>query len=163
MIFSKKNKEGKKSINLTYIDGIENYAKGTAIELSLDDEGRQLSTKARVYKNPPVYLPYDQITEVKVVSEKDIIEKSKTVLGRAFIGSIFLGPLGAIVGGMSGVGSKQKSETNYFMIINYKSKDEELKALCFEIVGATFHLIPFVEEFRKKITIGTVIDKEIYL
>lgn len=163
MIFGKKNKEGKKSINLTYIDGISSYSKGTAIQLSLDDEGKQVKVKARVYKKPPVFLPYDQITEVKVVSEKDIVEKSKTVLGRAFIGSIFLGPLGAIVGGMSGVGNKQKSETHYFMVINYRSKDEELKALCFEIVGATLHLVSFVKEFRNKLTIETVVEKEIYL
>ena len=163
MIFSKKNKEGQRAVNLTYLDGINGYDRGTAIELSLDDEGKQLKIKARIYKNPAVFLSYDQIIEANVISEKDIVEKSKSVLGRAFVGSIFLGPLGTIVGGMSGIGNKQKSETHYFMVINYKSKDGEIKALSFEIVGSSLHWSSFMLELRKRITSNNVIEKEIYL
>ncbi|QAS60702.1 hypothetical protein [Clostridium septicum] len=46
-----------------------------------------------------------------------------------------LGPLGSIVGGMSGVGDKTHSAPKYFIVINYKNKKEELKVLSFEVVG----------------------------
>jgi len=163
MIFGKKNKEGHKAVNLTYIDGIESYSKGTAVALSLNDENKSMEMKARVYKNPPVFLQFEQITGVGVISEKDIIEKSKSTVGRAVVGGVVLGPLGAIIGGMSGIGNKNKNETHYYMVVNYKSKDEETKVVSFEIVGASLHWSSFVEEFRKRITTQKVIEKEIYL
>ena len=162
-IFGKKNKEGNMAVNLTYIDGIESYNKGTAVALSINDENKSMEMKARVYKKPPVYLQLEQITGVEVISEKDIIEKSKSTVGRAVVGGVVLGPLGAIIGGMSGIGNKKKSETHYFMVVNYKSKDEEIKILSFEIVGASLHWFSFVEEFRKRIPVQKVIEKEICL
>lgn len=163
MIFGKKNKDGSRTVNLVYVDGIESYNKGTAVALSLDDENKNMQMKARVFKKPPVFLQFEQITGVEVISEKDIIEKSKTAVGRAMVGGVILGPLGAIIGGMSGIGNKKKSEAHYFMVINYKSKDEEIKILSFEIVGASLHWSSFVEEFRKRVSVQPVMEKEIYL
>lgn len=163
-LFGKKNKDGNRSVNLSYIDGVEGYNKGTAIALSIDNENQYLTVKPRVFKNPPVHLKFEQITGVNVVSEKDIIEKSKSTVGRAIVGGVLLGRLGAIIGGMSGIGNKQKSETHYYMVINYKSKNEEIKVLSFEIVGASLHWSSFVEELRSKINTQTLENStEIYL
>lgn len=163
-LFGKKNKDGNRSVNLSYIDGVEGYNKGTAIALSIDNENQCLTVKPRVFKNPPVHLKFEQITGVNVVSEKDIIEKSKSTVGRAIVGGVLLGRLGAIIGGMSGIGNKQKSETHYYMVINYKSKNEEIKVLSFEIVGASLHWSSFVEELRSKINTQTLENStEIYL
>ena len=161
MIFGKKNKDGNRAVNLTYVDGIGEYNKGTAVEVSFDDKNMQM--KARTFKKLPVFLQLEQITGAVVISEKDIIEKSKSTVGRAVVGGVVLGPLGAIIGGMSGIGNKKKNETHYFMVVNYKSKDEEIKVLSFEIVGASLHWYSFVEEFRKRIPVKKVIEKEIYL
>ncbi len=163
-LFGKKNKDGNRSVNLSYIDGVEGYNKGTAIALSIDNENQCLTIKPRVFKNPPVHLKFEQITGVNVVSEKEIIEKSKSTVGRAIVGGVLLGRLGAIVGGMSGIGNKQRSETHYYMVINYKSKNEEIKVLSFEIVGASLHWSSFVEELRSKINTQALENStEIYL
>ena len=162
-IFGKKNKDGNRSVNLTYIDGTESYSKGTAVEISLNDENKNMQMKARVYKKPAVFLPFEHITGVEVISEKDIVEKSKSTVGRAVVGGVVLGPLGAIIGGMSGIGNKSKSDTHYFIVVNYKSKDQQIKVLSFEIVGASLHWSSFVEEFRKRITTQKVIEDEIFL
>ena len=122
-----------------------------------------MQMKARAFKKPTVFLQLEQITGVVVISEKDIIEKSKGTVGRAVVGGVVLGPLGVIIGGMSGIGNKKKNETHYFMVVNYKSKDEEIKVLSFEIVGASLHWSSFVEEFRKRIPVKKAIEKEIYL
>ncbi len=163
-IFGKKNKSGDRTVNLSFIDGIEGYTKGAAIALSIDNENQCLTVKARIFKNPPVHLKFEQITGVNVVSEKEIIEKSKSVVGRAVVGGVLLGHLGTIVGGMSGIGNKQKSEIHYFMVINYKSQSGEIKVLSFEIVGASLHWSSFVEELRTKINTKNINENiEIYL
>lgn len=162
-IFGKKNKSGNRSVNLSFIDGISGYSKGTAIELSLDDNEQCLTMIARVYKKPPVHLKYEQIIATNVVSEKEVIEKSKNTVGRAIAGGVILGPLGSIIGGMSGVGTKKVSNTHYFMIINYKSKDNEIKVISFEIVGASLHWSSFVDELRTKIKSENIEENDIYL
>jgi len=43
--------------------------------------------------------------------------KDKSSIGRAVIGGVIFGPVGAIVGGISGVGAKQAKTT--YLIINY--------------------------------------------
>ena len=158
-IFGKKNKEGQRSVNLSYVDGVEGYSKGTAVTLSLNDDNQCVTMVARIYKKPPVKLRYEQITGINVISEKEIIEKSKNAVGRAVAGGILLGPLGAIIGGMSGIGKKQKSEAHYFMIINYISLDEEIKVLSYEIVGASLHWSSFVTEFRNRIKEKEIVDE----
>lgn len=164
MIFGKKNKEGNRSVNLSFVDGIESYSKGIAVELSMDDKEQYIKMKARAFKNKPIIkLNYNKIIAANVVTEKEIIESNKSVVGRAAVGGVLLGPLGAIVGGMSGVGNKTKANTHYFMIINYKSSTEETKILSFEIVGASLHWSDFIKELRSKISFNQTIEKEVYL
>ncbi|CEN87332.1 hypothetical protein [Paraclostridium sordellii] len=153
-IFTKKNKNGDRSVNLTFIDGIPGYVKGTAIALSIELDTNYLTIRPRVHKHlPEVSIDMDRLVGVTVASEKEILEKEKdkSVIGRAAIGGVLLGPLGAIVGGMSGIGTKTKSKTKSknYIIINYKSLDNELKILSFEIVGASLHWTSFVEELNR--------------
>lgn len=162
-IFGKKNKNGNRSVNLSFVDGIEGYNKGTAVEVSINKDNECLTIKSRAIKKPEVHLGLNQIFGVNVISEKDVLEKSKSVAGRAVVGGVFLGPLGAIVGGMSGIGNKTKSETKYYMIVNYKSLSGEIKVLSFEIVGASLHWSSFVEDLRKIINTESIENKEIYL
>lgn len=165
MIFGKKNKLGNRAVNLCFVDGVESYSKGTAIELSLDDKEECLVMKARVFKDKPIVkLNYEQIVAAEVITEKEIIENGKSTVGRALVGGVLLGPLGAIVGGMSGIGNKTKSSKHYFLVVNYKSSNsEEVKALSFEIVGASLHWDSFVKELKTKIKVENTIEKEIYL
>lgn len=45
-------------------------------------------------------------------AQKKITEKkSKSIIGRALVGGLILGPVGAIVGGMTGIGDKEKSKS----------------------------------------------------
>lgn len=47
-------------------------------------------------------INYWGLENQKIIKEK----KSKSIVGRALLGGILLGPLGAIVGGMTGIGDK---------------------------------------------------------
>lgn len=162
-IFSRRNKNGDRSVNLSFVDGLDGYSKGNAVQLSLNDENQCLRLVSRISKDKPtVNLKYNQILQANVVSEKDIVEKSKSVGGRAVVGGLFLGPLGAVIGGMSGIGNKKNADTHYYLVVNYKSQTEEIKALIFEIVGASLHWSSFVTDLRSKINIENNIE-EMYL
>ncbi|NOW02431.1 hypothetical protein [Clostridium beijerinckii] len=90
-IFGKKNKNGDRSVNLKYIDGVEAYSNGTAVALSIDNTNECITMIARVYKKPPVHLKFEQVTGVRVVSEKEIIEKVKVLLVELLLVKYYLG------------------------------------------------------------------------
>ena len=148
------------SINLIHIDGVSGYGKGTAISINLDDSNKCLTINARVYEKPLVHLSYEQIVDIDAIDEEKIIEKSKSTVGRALAGGILLGPLGAIIGGMSGIGTNKTSSTTYYMIINYKSQDGEIKVLSFKINGGPWS--KFIWSVRHRIKTEEI-PKEIYL
>lgn len=75
----------------------------------------------------------DKIMIVKAMSETEVLEANKSVIGRAVVGGLLLGGLGAIVGGISGVGTKRKKgKTNNYLIINYLNKDNEPNVISFK-------------------------------
>lgn len=55
-----------------------------------------------------VNTTYAQLTQVK-----------KSVIGRAIVGHLIMGPIGAIVGGMSGIGTKDKKREAQYAVINF--------------------------------------------
>ncbi len=71
--------------------------------------------------------------ESKLINEKQIIslhqdesffKKDKSIIGRGLVGGLLLGPAGAIVGGMSGFGTKEAKM--YILTIKYAEKNNDL-------------------------------------
>ncbi len=159
-LFSKKNKA--LSANFSFVDGVEGFTKGLLVNITADDSNGKLVIKGKFSNTPEVNLKYEQITGITCTTEKEIIEKSKSVVGRAAIGGVLLGPLGAIVGGMSGVGNKQQKKTSYYMIINYKSRDGETKVLSFEVTETIGSWDKLISHVRNKINMGSR-EESIYI
>lgn len=133
-------------------EGIVNFKEDEIVNVYIDDDRDVLVVSEYLSKDPKeLFLKYSQITNAEVLSEKEIIEKSKSVVGRAAAGAILLGPLGGIIGGMSGIGDKKKKKTEYYFIINYKSSsDNEVKVIRFKVMD----IIPkLTTELRKRINI----------
>lgn len=83
--------------------------------------------------NSLLKLNVDQLTGINSFTDVQIQEANKSVVGRAAIGGILFGGLGAVVGGMSGLSSKKKRKYRSFLVLNYRSSDtEEIKVLSFE-------------------------------
>jgi hypothetical protein len=110
--FFAKDKNGNSSVNVAMISGIDSIAKNMPVTLTLLDDS--LEIKQRVFKKEPFTLAYAQITNAGMVRSQQIVESDTSVIGRAVVGNLFFGPLGAIVGGMSGTGKK-------YFVINYTS------------------------------------------
>jgi len=159
-IFGKKNKD--RGIMLKYIDGIEAYTKDLTVEAILKEDLLEIKGK-NISNIPTIKLPYEQILAANCVTEKEIVQANKSVVGRALVGGVLLGSLGAIIGGASGIGNKNKDEISYYIVINYKSQIGDLKVISFQIVGFT-NWNKFIRELKGKIKNQQIEDNtEIYL
>lgn len=69
-------------------------------------------------------INYSDIENAEVMTEVE--ENDKNVIGRAIVGGLVLGSVGALVGGISGTTKSKKK--NYFLKITYK-ENEEIKEI----------------------------------
>ncbi|WP_143314488.1 hypothetical protein [Clostridium sp. HBUAS56017] len=120
-----------KEIKVSHRSGLTGFGWAT-LNLCLDDENKYMTIKSN---KENVYLKYDQIIDINTIDEEKTTEKDKSVVGRALVGGVVLGPIGAAVGGMSGIGSKKSTKTSCYMVINYKSKNAEISQLKFALKG----------------------------
>lgn len=67
----------------------------------------------------PAILKLTSILYAEHLTNTEIIEKSKSVVGRAAAGGLLFGPVGALIGGMSGVGSSQKKKLQLYYVIHF--------------------------------------------
>lgn len=147
-IFGNKDKKGNFTINFSSVEDTVLYDyPNTAISATILDD--KIEFKQRVGKKEPIYLMISQITKIGIVNEKQIKEVDKSVVKRAMVGGLLLGPLGAIIGGMDGIGKKEKKKERKFCVINYNSNNEE-KVLPLEIVGATIGIDKFISKIIEK-------------
>ncbi|MBP0725517.1 hypothetical protein J5Y03_09990 [Bacillus sp. RG28] len=85
------------------------------------------------FKKMKFEIKLEKLRAAVVKTEKELIEKNKSVVGRALIGSLIVPGLGTIVGGMSGVGTKtKKGPSNTYLILNYLNSNGELDAVTFK-------------------------------
>lgn len=100
-----------------------------AVEISLYDDHLELSAPM---SKQPISLSYAQITDIYYGVETELVEKNKSVIGRAFVGGILFSGVGAIVGAASGIGEKTKKVHRFIFIISYENSSGEDKFLEFE-------------------------------
>jgi len=108
----------------------------------------------------------EQIEFVVIEAQNEIIErKSKSVVGRALVGGLLLGPVGAIVGGLSGVGSKEKNlaedniltikiaDSNFFISFSIKNKNlMEVESYFKKHFGPKFKSTDELEQINSEVT-----------
>lgn len=106
-------KQGKMiSLNFRHIEGIPNLLEGEIVRIS--------SNKTSINIGGKYYISKNKINYKTVTNSKMLTEKQKSVIKRSLIGVAVAGPLGAILGGMSGIGTKQTTETVHFLTIGFE-------------------------------------------
>lgn len=71
-----------------------------------------------------------KLQDIKVATSmkyNDFAQVDKSVVGRAVVGGVLLGPVGAVVGGVSGVGKKNKAGD--YLVLNYIDSSGQLAAI----------------------------------
>lgn len=138
------------SSSATFIDGIAGIPQNTPCLIFANSD--LLTIQPLHMKTAPNYnIQMLQITNVAIVTEQEIVEKSKSVIGRGIAGGLLLGPVGAIVGGLSGVPSKKVKTFSFFLVFNYRSADNaEISTITFQV--ATAFSNPLVTYVQGKIS-----------
>ena len=91
-----------------------NYIKEGKVDIMAHTNGICISGGLNFF-----YISHDQIIDMKFVTHKQLATEKKSVIGRAVVGGVLLGPLAAVVGGMSGIGTKTKKLGDYLLVINF--------------------------------------------
>ena len=60
-----------------------------------------------------------QIINIQKTTSAQLAQMNKSVIGRAVVGDLIMGPLGAIIGGMSALGAKQGVVVTQYVVINF--------------------------------------------
>lgn len=89
------------------LDDIGNFEANNMYDVALFDGHIEISSP---FKNNKITLDYSQITDVFYGCKTDLKEVNKSVIGRALAGGILFGGIGAVVGSVSGIGTKTKKE-----------------------------------------------------
>ena len=79
---------------------------GKAANLISDNKKGTVTCKQPFKKEPDFILDVDDIESIDILTEEQA--KNKSVIGRAIVGGVLFGGVGAVVGGLSGVGQKKK-------------------------------------------------------
>lgn len=79
---------------------------GKAANLISDKKKGTVTCKQSFKKEPEFILDVDEIEAIDILTEEEA--KNKSVIGRAIVGGVLFGGVGAVVGGLSGVGQKKK-------------------------------------------------------
>ncbi|MDD2286957.1 MAG: zinc ribbon domain-containing protein [Paludibacter sp.] len=115
---------GKQIVNWAYDAAFNGFFDGRENTLSVIPSGKVMvllhTHGIRLISGLTFYpIHNSQIISLKTVTQEELVKTDKSVIGRAVVGGLILGPLGAIVGGMSGIGSKEKFINKQYFIINF--------------------------------------------
>ncbi|TQK41989.1 hypothetical protein FB479_11690 [Brevibacillus sp. AG162] len=132
-------------VQTNYVSGIKGLSDGVKVTLHLYPDKLAINNKQ--------FISLERIKSAKAFNEDQLQEKQKSVIKRAIAGGILLGPLGAVVGGISGVGTKTKQQQVLFMTLDYTSVDgnEENAIFVSDVAAEKMALLNFAASLNKKI------------
>lgn len=144
---------------MVYRDGLPDAPTSELFEVDMDQQDMILSQiTLGVLKNKVIQtykIPLKNIVECGFVTEKELVEVGKSVVGRGAVGGFLFGPAGLVLGGLSGVGSKKKEKTVGLFVITYLSPrfPGELKSFVLDTSwnNRDLHNIQFAKDTRKKV------------
>jgi hypothetical protein len=128
MGFFKSKKGSIISDHFKLIENIGNFTKGYMYEVALYNDHLEVIS----LQKKKLILNYNQITDVFYGMETELKSKPKSVIGRAAVGGILFGGVGAVVGAISGNGQKKIKERYFYFIISFNGSDGQDGYLQFE-------------------------------
>jgi len=120
----------------------EQGIKGTKLEIlkdgSIEINTGSWETSAVIERKNLLYITIEK-------QETILEEKSKSIVGRALLGGLLLGPVGAVVGGMTGIGEKtvkDKQMPDYIIVFKIVDDfNQKEKVILFECNNKDFSTV----------------------
>lgn len=110
-----------------HMHGIPHASQNALANIFINDEKMFVECKDITFE-----LKLERVTAAEGVLRTDLLKQDKSVIARGVVGGLLLGPIGAIVGGMSGVGTKDKKGA--FLVINYRSSaTDQIEVIIFDM------------------------------
>lgn len=98
---------------------------------------------------PKLKIHFKRLIKIEDMSGKELVKQNKSITGRAIVGGILLGPVGAIIGGMSAM-KQEKLKKFHYLIINYWNGNKEPTTLI--IRSKEVEINAFLNALRKQKT-----------
>lgn len=138
-------------LSMTHIAGIPNLQEGITAHIGTKEDHLLINNTHR--------LSLKQVKRVQHLSELQLVEKQKSVIKRAIAGGLLLGPLAAVVGGISGIGTKQTQEIQNFLSIDFIDKAGEEHTAIFLLSAISMEDIRrFVKDVNEKVGYTEIVD-----
>ncbi len=118
--------KGKNGVRLQYIQGYNELKENEKYSLMINKGNINFVSFTEGF-NKDVGFPKIAIKNIKstdIHMEIKQTEENKSVVGRAVVGGLILGPIGAVVGGISGLQKTLKEEKELYFIIKDKNDED---------------------------------------
>ena len=148
--------------NIEYNDGIDTFIKNDKCNIFIQSDKLLIFN---LNNNSSASILYTKIVACGVFDDKQIsknvITKNGSVIGRGVLGGFFFGPIGAIVGGMSGLNSKtniiQTEQSTYYLVINYKpNSSKKVRSISFKTTTRKLDLENLSDKIKEQIEIDNI-------
>ncbi|TPG71140.1 hypothetical protein EEL31_23720 [Brevibacillus laterosporus] len=127
---------------LIHVTGLENIQQGEEVNFS--------AYKDKIVINNKITLPLQRVKKTQVYDGQQILEYEKSVIKRALIGGLITGGIGAIVGGLSGIGTKKKVQELVYLSVEFVNKNEQEQALLFAVADPSLTVQGTLNQMSKK-------------
>ncbi len=126
-----------------YWEGIDSFQHDTVMKIVLNkSDGKVIFTS---FDKRVVNLPFEKITNIALITEKEA--KDANTLGRAVVGGVLLGSLGATIGAISS--TQKKSIT--LLVINYVDHNKDIQTISMYNVPTRTDILPLHNKLKKLI------------
>ncbi|MDO5433833.1 hypothetical protein [Eubacterium sp.] len=136
------------------IEGLTESNGSNVWQLSIEDGFLKLNETSGIVKRKSlkVYkIDLSKVITIDTINKENIYEKKKSVIGRGLTGAVLFGPAGAVLGGMSGIGTKeQKVNVSIFSISFYGNNESDIKTILFDKVANWDMFDAIEQEFKEK-------------
>lgn len=141
----KKEKGYEEAVIFSHVEGIPGIGKDTEVMIYLYPD--------KITVNDIQIISLTRIKKALFISQQEIVEKQKNALLRGVGAGIVFGPLGAIIGAISGIGSKTLQENVFYFSVEFENTEGELKHAVFILkrMGALTEAYRLTEKINNKI------------